>query len=169
MTTDQSQPYQSQQAASQPRQVTMAELTTLVGTTLGPSDPVTMSQQRIDEFAAATEDRQWLHVDPERAASGPFGGTIAHGYLTLSMGTVLLWSLLEVVDAAQVVNYGLGKLRFPAPVPVGAQLRLTAEVQSVDDVTGGSQLTLAATFLANDQPKPVCVAELLFRYYRGRS
>ena len=110
------------------RRVGIDELPALLGQTLGPSAPLLITQDRIDEFAAATGDQQWLHVDPGRAAAGPFGITIAHGYLTLSPFTTMLWSLLEVPDAAQVINYGLGEVRFPASVPAGCELSLTARV-----------------------------------------
>lgn len=109
-------------ATRQPaRRVGIDELPALLGQTLGPSAPLLITQDRIDEFAAATGDQQWLHVDAGRAAAGPFGTTIAHGYLTLSLFTTMLWSLLEVPDAAQVINYGLGKVRFPASVPAGCE------------------------------------------------
>lgn len=147
--------------------VTLDELTGLVSRTLGPSGAVPISQDRINTFADATDDHQWIHVDPDRAAAGPFGTTIAHGYLTLSLGPALLWQLLDVSDAASVVNYGLNKVRFPAPVPVDSQVRMTAEVISVDEVSGGLQLTYRGTFMIDGQDRPVCVAEGLLRYYRG--
>lgn len=147
--------------------VSLDELPSLVGATLGPSGAADIPQIRIDTFADATDDHQWIHVDPERAAAGPFGTTIAHGYLTLSLGPALLWQLLDVPDAASVVNYGLDKVRFPAPVPVGSKVRMTAEVRSVDEVSGGLQLAYRGTFHADGLERPVCVADGLLRYYRG--
>lgn len=149
------------------RRVRMDELPGLVGTTLGTSGPMQISQEQIGGFADVTGDHQWLHVDPERAATGPFGTTIAHGYLTLALGTTLLWEIIEVTDAAQIVNYGLNKVRFPAPVPVGSQVSLTVDLMAVDPIGGGYQATLGNTFRVAGQPKPACVAEVLFRYYRA--
>ncbi|MDN5794223.1 MAG: MaoC family dehydratase [Intrasporangium sp.] len=142
-----------------------SQLPALAGTHLGESAWHEIDQDRVNLFADATGDHQWIHVDPERAAAGPFGGPIAHGYLTLSLAPVLLEEILIVADAAQIVNYGLGKVRFPAPVPVGARLRLSADCLSVEEVTGGYQVALALTFELEGQPKPACVAEILFRYY----
>ncbi len=104
-------------------------------------------------------------MDPQRAATGPFGATIAHGYLTLALGSMLLSEILDVQDADQVVNYGLGRVRFPAPVCVGTRLRLSAECTSVTEVTGGYQVVLLGRFELEGQSKPACVAEVLFRYY----
>lgn len=132
---------------------------------MGESAWYEIDQARVDLFADATDDHQWIHVDPERAASGPFGGPIAHGYLTLALGSVLLSEILTVEGAEQVVNYGLGKVRFPAPVRVGQRLRLSAECLSVTEVTGGYQLVLVASFELEGQAKPACVAEVVFRYY----
>jgi acyl dehydratase len=148
------------------RTLTLDELPGLAGTRLGVSDPVRVTQERINQFADATGDHQWIHVDLDRAASGPFGSTIAHGYLTLSLGPMLLAQVFEVTDAAQVINYGLNKLRFPSPVPVDSEVTLTVDLTSVDEVPGGYQLTIQGTFVAGGQPKPVCVAEIVFRYYR---
>ncbi|MFG3437012.1 MaoC family dehydratase [Nonomuraea sp. NPDC047897] len=146
--------------------VSMADLPALAGTHLGHSPYVTVDQQRIDAFAEATTDHQWIHVDPVAAASGPFGTTIAHGYLTLSL-VIPLWSdLLDVHDATTKVNYGLNKVRFPAPVRAGSQVRLDAAIVEVTDVSGGLQLVLDVTMSADGTDKPVCVAEPVFRYYR---
>ena len=123
---------------------------------------IEITQERIDAFAAATGDAQWIHVDPERAAAGPFGATIAHGYLTLALLPALLGEVLAV-EASLSVNYGLGRVRFPAPVPVGSRLRAVFEVQSVDSVASGSQLTLIATVERDGSTKPVCVAETVQR------
>jgi acyl dehydratase len=135
-----------------------------VGEHLGYSEWHEVTQHQVDLFADATGDHQWIHVDPERAKSGPFGGTIAHGYLTLSMAPALLHEVLTVEGISMGLNYGINKLRFPAPVPVGAKLRVGAAVKSVDDVAGGVQLTLDATFEVDGQAKPACVAEIVYRY-----
>ena len=145
--------------------VTVAELPTLESATLGPGRWHEVSQQQIDQFADATADHQWIHVDPERAATGPFGRTIAHGYLTLSLIPALLDELLQVHDAARAINYGLDKARFPAPAPVGARVRLTAVVEKVEPVPSGFQVALAATVLCDAGPKPACAARVLYRFY----
>jgi acyl dehydratase len=137
----------------------------LAGTHLGHSDWVEIDQERVDLFAESTGDHQWIHVDPERAKDGPFGGTIAHGYLTLSLVPVLLGQVLTVQGMRFGVNYGCNKVRFPAPVPVGSQLRLGAEVSGVDDVEGGVQVTLDISLEVRDAPKPSCVAQVVYRYY----
>jgi acyl dehydratase len=147
--------------------VKVDELPTLAGKRLGDSDWQEISQERINQFADATGDHQWIHVDPARAAQGPFKTTIAHGYLTLSMASGLLFDILQVDGAAAVVNYGAGKVRFPAPVPVGSRVRLVAQCTDVSEVTGGYQITLGLTFEREGSEKPVCVAEILFRYYLG--
>lgn len=147
-----------------PTSVTMAELPALAGTRLGTSSRHEISQSRIDLFADATDDHQWIHVDPRRAAAGPFGGTIAHGYLTLSLGSALLWEVLDVTDADQVINYGLGRVRFPSPVPSGASVDMTVDLISVVPVTGGLALDMLWTFHTRGSAKPACVAESTFRY-----
>lgn len=145
--------------------VQFRDVPSLAGTHLGASEWHEIEQARIDLFADATDDHQWIHVDQQRAATGPFGATIAHGYLTLALGSMLLSEILEVQDADQVVNYGLGKVRFPAPVCVGKRLRLSADCTSVTEVTGGYQVVLLGTFELEGQSKPACVAEVVFRYY----
>ena len=143
---------------------TLAELPALIGRELGPSPWIEVSQERIDTFADATGDHQWIHVDPARAAAGPFGGTIAHGMLTLSL-LIPLWSeLLDVREVRTKVNYGLGKVRFPAPVPAGAKVRLHATVAAVDEIPGGVQLTVDAVVEADGASKPVCVAQPIVRF-----
>jgi acyl dehydratase len=142
-----------------------AELPSLAGRELGRSGWYEVTQERVNLFADATGDHQWIHVDPERAAAGPFKTTIGHGYLTLSMATALLDDVLRVDGVAQVVNYGVGRVRFLAPVPVGSRIRLSARCVSVDEVPGGYQLTLALSFEREGPAKPVCVAEILFRFY----
>jgi acyl dehydratase len=147
---------------------TMAQLPGLKGTELGTSDWVEVTQERVNLFADATGDHQWIHVDVERANSeSPFGGPIGHGYLTLSL-LIPLWSeVLVVTDATMGVNYGLNKVRFPAPVPVGSKLRLTATLTDVEEVAGGLQLTVGAVIEAQGAVKPVCIAEPVFRMYGG--
>jgi acyl dehydratase len=136
------------------------------GLELGPTEWREIEQSRIDEFASATDDPQWIHVDPERAAAGPFGSTIAHGFLTLSLLVPSAYELMPVEDAKLTVNYGLNRVRFPAPVPVGSRIRARFHVEDVSEVDGGLQVTSAATVEREGHEKPVCVAELVFRYYR---
>ena len=136
------------------------------GLELGPSEWTEVTQERVNLFAEATGDRQWIHVDPERAAKGPFGGTIAHGYLTLSMLPESAFALMPVEDASSAINYGLNKVRFPAPVPVGSRVRTSYRIVDVSEVEGGVQVTSSATVELEGSGKPVCVAETLARYYR---
>ncbi len=143
----------------------IAGLKEKVGQHLGYSDWIEITQEQVNLFAEATGDHQWIHVDPERAKSGPFGGPIAHGYLTLSLGPRLMPEILSVKGISMAVNYGAGKVRFPSPVPVGSKLRLGAELASVDEVAGGAQVTMVFTFEVEGAPKPSCVAEIIFRYY----
>jgi acyl dehydratase len=144
--------------------VTMAELPSLSGTAIGTSDWIEISQERIDLFARATDDHQWIHVDPERAADGPFGGTIAHGFLTLSLFIPLWSSLLEVSDATTLVNYGLDKVRFTSPVRAGSRVRLTATLTRVDEVPkGGYQLGVSGTIEIEGQERPAVVIEFISR------
>lgn len=142
------------------------ELLDLAGSDLGVSDWLEVPQSDINTFAKATHDDQWIHTDVERAKSGPFGETIAHGYLTLSL-LIPLWSqLLVITDLKMAVNYGLNKVRFPAPVPAGSRVRLAASVVSVEEVKGnGYQVTVAATVECSRSDKPVVVAEMVYRYY----
>lgn len=141
------------------------ELKSLVGEHLGYSDYVEITQEQVNTFAEATGDHQWIHVDVERAAQGPFGGPIAHGYLTLSLGPMLSPQIFTVTGISMGVNYGAGRVRFPSPVPVGSRLRLGATLQSVEDVAGGAQVTMEFTFEVEGAAKPSCVAEVIFRYY----
>jgi acyl dehydratase len=136
-----------------------------VGDHLGYSEWHQVTQEQVNLFADATGDHQWIHVDIERAKAGPFGGPIAHGYLTLSLTPALLSEILEVSGISMAVNYGLNKLRFPAPVPVGSRVRAGVQLDQVEDVSGGVQVTLTTTFEIEGGSKPVCVAEILFRYY----
>jgi len=145
---------------------TLAELPSLKGAELGPSEWIELTQPRVDTFADATDDHQWIHVDVERATrESPFGGPIAHGYLTLSL-LVPLWSqVLTVSDARMGLNYGLNRVRFPAPAPVGARIRMTATLTDVAEIEGGWQLTVQAVIEREGGDKPLCVAEPVFRFY----
>jgi acyl dehydratase len=147
---------------------TIAELPSLKGQELGTSDWFEISQDRVNTFADATDDHQWIHVDVERATKeSPFGGPIAHGYLTLSLLIPMYSQVLTVSDATMGVNYGLNKVRFPAPVPVGSKIRLSATLKDVEEVAGGLQLTVSAVIEAEGASKPVCIAEPVFRSYGG--
>jgi acyl dehydratase len=147
---------------------TLAELPSYKGKELGVSDWIEVPQESVNLFAEATGDHQWIHVDVERAkAESPFGGPIAHGYLTLSL-LIPMWSqVLTVTDTTMAVNYGLNKVRFPAPVPVGSKVRLTATLADVEEIKGGYQLTVAAVIEREGGDKPVCIAEPVFRFYGG--
>jgi acyl dehydratase len=145
---------------------TIAELPSLTGQELGRSDWFEVTQDRVNTFADATDDHQWIHIDVERAKKeSPFGGPIAHGYLTLSLLVPMYSQVLTVSDATLVVNYGLNKVRFPAPVPVGSRIRLTATLKDVEEIAGGLQLTITAVIEAEGATKPVCIAEPVFRTY----
>jgi acyl dehydratase len=145
----------------------IAGLRELVGSHLGYSEWLEVTQERVNTFADATGDHQWIHVDAERAkAESPFGGPIAHGYLTLSLGPVLMPQIMTVSGIRMGVNYGLDKVRFLNPVPVGANLRLGAELTKVDELPGnGAQVYMTFTFEIEGVDKPACVAEIIFRYY----
>lgn len=136
-----------------------------VGNHLGYSNYMTITQERVNQFAEATGDHQWIHVDVERAKSGPFGAPIAHGYLTLSLGPVLLPEIFTVGGISMGVNYGANKIRFMSPVKVGSKLRAGAKLVQVEDVAGGAQVTMEVTFEVEGAAKPSCVAEIIFRYY----
>ncbi len=138
----------------------MNALQDLIGIELGPTSWIEVTQERIDAFAAATDDPQWIHTDPVRAAEGPFGTTIAHGYLTLSLCVPMLYELLPPGDST-VVNYGANRVRFPAPVPAGGRVRGRCRVLSVEGTTGGSRAVIEATVECDGVEKPVCVAELV--------
>lgn len=146
--------------------VHLDQLHTLVGHSLGPSPWRDITQESVNAFAEATGDHQWIHVDEAKAATGPFGGTIAHGFMTLALIPVLVADLLHVEGVSLGVNYGLGKVRFPAPVPVGTAVRATGQLTAVDPVQGGLQGAMALTIERDGGTKPVCVAEPLFRFYR---
>lgn len=137
----------------------------LVGTHLGFGEWHEVDQGTVDLFADATGDHQWIHVDPERAASGPFGGPIAHGYLTLALAPVYLGEVLTVEGTSMGINYGCNKVRFPSPVLVGSRLRIGAAVAEVEDVAGGVQVVLDLTLEIDGGTKPACVAQVVYRYY----
>lgn len=136
-----------------------------VGQHLGYSEYLEITQERVNKFADATGDHQWIHVDVERAKSGPFGGPIAHGYLTLSLGPMLYPTVVRIEGFSMGVNYGANKVRFPSPVPVGAKLRLGVKLLDVEEIAGGVQTTMEFTFECEGAAKPSCVAEIIFRSY----
>ena len=141
------------------------ELKSLVGEHLGYSPYVEVTQEQVNQFADATGDHQWIHVDVEKAKAGPFGGPIAHGYLTLSLGPALYPQIVQIAGFSMGVNYGANKIRFPSPVPVDSNVRLGVKLLQVDDIAGGVQTTLEFTFECEGAPKPSCVAEIIFRSY----
>ena len=143
----------------------LADLQSLVGQDVGVSDWITVDQNRIDLFAQATGDHQWIHLDAERAAKGPYGTTIAHGFLTLSLLPEMSASAFELRDTRMGVNYGLGRVRFPAPVPAGSRLRGHFKLTKFELIEGGAQLTVVVTMEREGGDKPVCVAESLARRY----
>ena len=145
----------------------MSSLHDLVGVELEPTSWLEVTQARIDEFAHATGDMQWIHTDPVRAAEGPFGTTVAHGYLTLSLCAPLLSEALAgLTGYGMSINYGTNRVRFPAPVPAGSRIRARVTVASVDDVPGGDQAVVVATVEREGGEKPVCVAEIVLRMLR---
>ena len=135
-----------------------------VGDVFGPSSWIEITQEKIDLFAEATGDHQWIHVDPEQAKDGPFGTTIAHGYLTLSLLPVASYEVIPR-EGRMGINYGVNRVRFPSPVPVGSRVRATFEVKEIEEFEGGRQSTYLATIERDGQEKPVCVAEVVFRSY----
>ena len=141
------------------------ELKGLIGNHLGYSDYRTITQEQVNIFADATGDHQWIHIDVERAKAGPFGGPIAHGYLTLSLGPVFLPQIFGVEGVAMGVNYGTNKVRFMAPVPVGAKVRAGVKLLEATEIAGGAQVVLETTFECEGATKPSCVAEIIFRHY----
>jgi acyl dehydratase len=142
------------------------EVTAAVGNHLGYSDWVTIDQARIDLFADATGDHQWIHVDPEQAAAGPYGATIAHGYLTLSLTNLFLPQIVDVRGISMGINYGVNKVRFPSPVRVGSRVRGGAELAAVEEIPGGVQATIRITVEIEGADKPACVVESVTRYLR---
>jgi acyl dehydratase len=144
----------------------IAGLNEKVGQHLGYSDWHEVTQEQVNLFADATGDHQWIHVDPERAKKeSPFGGPIGHGYLTISLAPMLLPQVVQVTGISMGVNYGINKLRFPAPVPVGSKLRAGATLAAVEEIPGGAQVTMDLTFEVDGQDKPACVASVVYRYY----
>jgi acyl dehydratase len=144
---------------------TYAELPKLAGTDLGFTEYRTVTQEQINTFADATDDHQWIHVDPARAASGPFGAPIAHGFLTLSLAVAFWTELLDVDGVTTKVNYGLDRVRFPAPVPVGSRIRMSAKIADVTEIPGGYQLDVDQTIEIEGGSKPAVVARGLYRFY----
>jgi len=138
---------------------------TLLGSNLGSSEWVSVDQARIDQFAAVTGDHQWIHVDTERAAAGPFGTTVAHGFLTLSLVPVMVGMAFKVSEVRMSVNYGLNRARFTAPVPAGSRLRGHFKLVSLESIRGGTQVVVEATIEREGHSKPVCVAELVARHF----
>jgi acyl dehydratase len=141
------------------------ELKKLAGSELGTSEWIDVTQERINTFADATGDHQWIHVEPEKAAEGPFGAPIAHGYLTLSLFIPLFTELLDVQGVTTKVNYGLNKVRFPSPVKVGSRIRLVGKLVEVEDVPGGVQITVDGTIEIEGGAKPAAVLQSLSRFY----
>ena len=143
----------------------LTDLQPLVGQHIADSDWITIDQQRINQFADATGDHQWIHVDPVRAAAGPFGTTVAHGFLTLSLLPEMSANAMEVRDTRMGVNYGLNKVRFTAPVPVGSRLRGRFKLTAYEPIEGGAQVTMELSVEREGTTKPVCVAESIARRY----
>ena len=143
------------------------ELKQAEGEELGVSDWHKITQADIDAFADVTGDHQWIHVDPERAKDTPFGGTIAHGYFTLSLAPRFTEQVLKMDGFAMAINYGLNKVRFPAPVPVDSQVRMRARLAELSEISGGAQMIMELTFEREGGEKPVCVAESVVRVYTG--
>jgi acyl dehydratase len=143
----------------------LEELAPLVGQHLADSDWLVVDQHRIDAFAEATSDHQWIHVDAARAADGPFGTTVAHGFLTLSLMPLLRASAFAIDNVHMGVNYGLNRVRFPAPLPAGSRVRAKFKLLAFEPLPGGAQLTLESTIELDGSPKPVCVAELVTRHH----
>ncbi|MEJ7770872.1 MAG: MaoC family dehydratase [Geodermatophilaceae bacterium] len=139
----------------------------MIGSDLGTSDWFEVPQADVDAFAQATKDEQWIHVDPQRAAAGPFGHTIVHGYMTLALLVPLLHNTFHVDRVAMGINYGLNRVRFPAPAPVGSRVRVQAQLVAAERVSGGVQAVVDETIEAEGVDKPVCVAQSIVRYYPG--
>lgn len=143
----------------------LADLQSLVGQAIGTSDWVLIDQDRIDAFAHATGDHQWIHVDPDRAGEGPFGATVAHGFLTLSLLPLFFQSGFAIDDVRMGINYGLNRVRFPSPVRVGSRLRGTFKLLAFEPLEGGAQMTVEVTVELEGSSKPACVAETVSRRY----
>ena len=147
--------------------IALAELAAHIGQEVGRSGWHAITRERVQAFADATGDHQWIHLDEERAAGGPFGGTIAHGYLTLSLTPAVLEEAVELAGCAAVVNYGIDRLRFPSPVPVGSRVRGIVELARAEEIPGGVQAVWKLTYEIEGRDKPACVAEIVFRYLAG--
>ena len=147
---------------------TLSQIKEYVGRELGVSSWVAVDQSRIDQFAECSGDRQWIHVDPQRAAQGPFGTTVAHGFLTLSLSTDLLDQIFTVDDVGVILNYGLNRVRFPAPLAVGSRIRMHVSLADVTDVPDGVQVVYHLEYEIEGQTKPCCVADLVFRYLAAK-
>jgi acyl dehydratase len=143
----------------------LSDLQPLTGAVLGSSEWLSIDQQRIDQFAAVTGDDQWIHVDAQRAAAGPFGATVAHGHLTLSLLPVMVRTAFAIGDVRMSVNYGLNRVRFPAPVPVGSRVRGHFKLMTFEPIPGGAQLVVEVTIEREGHTKPVCVAESVARHF----
>lgn len=146
------------------RPTTVAELQDLLDVPLGPTEWYEITQERVNAFAEVTGDRQWIHVDPERAAASELGGTIGHGLFTLGLGPMFMEELMAFDGFAHSLNYGYGKVRFPSPLPVGSRIRMHAQITAVDDKGGAAQVTTTQTFEREGAEKPVCVAEAIGRF-----
>ena len=156
----------TESTATEPLTLTgIDQLKANVGKQLGTSRWHEVTQERVNAFADATGDHYWIHTDPERAKDTPFGGTIAHGYYTLSLEPMFSYEMFSIEGVAFGVNYGVNKVRFPAPLPVGSRVRMHARLASVDDIPGGAQVAIELTFESDAGEKPVCVAESLSRVY----
>ena len=142
----------------------LADLAALQGQEIGTSDWIVVEQVHIDQFARATGDEQWIHVDPARAAAGPFGTTVAHGFLTLSLLSQLFAAAIAFADVRMSLNYGLNRVRFPSPVPVGSRLRAVCVLDVFEPIPGGAQLTVTVTLEREGGAKPACVAEWVTRH-----
>ena len=142
-----------------------SDLMTMTGTELGPTEWLQITQDRINQFAEATGDHQWIHVDPVKAADGPFGATIAHGYLTLSLANCFLPELIEVQQVSMGVNYGTEKTRFPAPVTVGSNIRASGEIIQVEESKGGYKATIRVTITAEGAERPACIVDTISIFY----
>ncbi|MEU0503082.1 MaoC family dehydratase [Nocardia sp. NPDC005998] len=143
---------------------TPADLVGMVGHQLGTTAWMEITQQQVDRFAEATGDHQWIHTDPQRAAAGPFHGTIAHGYLTLSLAPVVIADVLEIRELAAALNYGLNRVRFPAPVPVGAKIRAAVTLNSAQQKTSGVEAVFGLTYEIDGGTRPACVADVVVLY-----
>jgi acyl dehydratase len=143
----------------------LSDMAAHAGQALGQTSWRLVTQDDVDTFAGLTGDDQWIHVDPERAKVGPFGTTIAHGYFTLSLSTIFLDEVVTIQGANVVLNYGSNRVRFPSPVPVGSRIRASVELPTVEDIPGGVQATYRLVYEVEGQPKPGCVADIVYRYY----